>query len=551
METTMRSGRVVAALAALTVVFVGIAPAAAQANARPTIRSCADLAGIYRIAGALTHVEKGTTVEGATPAYCDVTGYVEPAVAFELKLPITTFNGRYVQYGVDGFGGAIQARPFPAPCPGPQGGNFAIGSTNDGHIGQQRPIPLADGSWAADNQAARDDWFFRAPHVVSKAAKAIIAAYYGAGPRQSYFNGCSTGGREALLLAQRYPYDFDGIIAGAPINNMSAYSGIYQAWSARVNTAPDGSSILTVEKLGLLHNAVIAACDGLDGLVDGQLDEPRDCHFDPQTLLCPTGTDRPSCLTPAQVDTIRKLYGGPVDAHGRRLYPGWAPYGSELQWNVFIVPLPFLGAPFAGILADNYLKYVGFPIGTPHSSVADVEFTVKELRKLTPEGVKGNALSLDLGRFRRAGGKLILWNGWADPNVTPIQTVDYYGRLTWFNGGLARTERFARLFVVPSVYHCGLGGEKLNTFDPFPQLVDWVESGHAPDRIIAVERNSATDPIIRSRPVFPYPLRARYDGTGSTDDAANFVPAPPLRRHDDVIRWAGTDLYFRPGPVAP
>jgi feruloyl esterase len=299
-----------------------------------------------------------------------------------------------------------------------------------------------------------------------------------------------------------------------------------------------GTPVFSTAALTTLHNAVLGACDGLDGLVDGQIEDPRACRYDPVAVQCPGTAD---CLTPAQVATARTLYEGPKDDHGRRLYPGWESRGSELAWDglSFLAPLP-----------DNYLRYVGYPIGAPHSSVAEFRFTVDELNRLTAEGRKGNALSLDLSAFRRAGGKLILWHGFDDQSIPAVGTLDYYGRLVRRNGGLRETQRFARTFLVPTAYHCFTGGYSLNEFDALPALVDWVEHGAAPDRIIA-NRRAADGSVTRTRPVFPYPLRAAYDGSGSVDDAANFVPAPPLvSPAHDVIDWAGSYLHDVPGPVA-
>ena len=550
-----RCGRVVAAVAALAVVVIGLAPAASGAPARATsaiapLRACADLAGDYPIPGAAAHVTSAAVVAAASgqPGYCDVRGYVDPAVHFQLKLPATTFNGRYVQYGCAGLCGTIFPTAFPACGPAP-GGDFAVAATDDGHVGKGAGfLAILDGTWAANDQAARDDYFYRAPHVVSLASKRIIAAYYGSPPARSYFDGCSTGGREGLLLAQRYPRDFNGIVAGAPAAFMGPLNGVYLTWMVRVNTGAHGAPILTGAKLPALHNAVMAACDRLDGLVDGQIDDPRGCAFDPASIQCPPGTDNAGCLTPAQVGVVRKAYGGPVDTGGHRLYPGGAPRGSELSWDGFFVPNPQTGS--VAPLPDNYLKYVGYPIGAPASSVAGFKFTIKELNRLTPEGVKGNALSLDLSNFRRAGGKLIIWQGWADGNISVFGTLDYYQRLWQANGGLRETQQWARLFTVPTLYHCGLGGYRLNTFDPFPELIDWVEHDHAPDRVIASEAGSLGN-VSRTRPVFPYPERAVYTGTGSIDDARNFAPAPPLVPQHDVVRWAGAYLYHIPGPVAP
>jgi hypothetical protein len=518
------------------------APGSAAAAGIPPVRACGALKGTYAIPGAVTHVTSAEVIETAgTPRHCEVGGVVEPAVKFQLELPLDTFTGRYLQYGCDGYCGFF-APPELRACGGPRDGTFAVAATDDGHVAQPPgQFGVVDATWAVGNRAARDDFFFRAPHVVAKASKRIIAAFYGSPPRRSYFNGCSTGGREGLLLAQRYPRDFDGIVAGAPTHYFGPIA-VNEAWVARANLAPDGSPVITKDKLAPLHAAVVRACDRRDGLADGQIEDPRACRFDPAKVQCPPGADRPDCLTAAQVAAARKLYAGARDARGRRLYPASETLGSELAWDVFVVPLPGFGA-FSGILADGYLKHMGYPLGTPHSSLADFQFTVRELDRLTPEGVKGNAMSLDLGEFRRAGGKLLLWHGWADANIPPGATVDYYERLVRNH---RRTQRWARLFMVPTLHHCGIGGGyELNRFDPFDAIVPWVEHGKAPDRLIAYKQDPQGH-VLRSRPVFPYPLRARYDGSGSLDDERNFAPARPLVV-SRPISWAGEDLYAKPG----
>lgn len=516
---------------------------AAQPIQAGPVRGCGDLIGGYAIPGTKAHVEQAALVPaGAEPEHCDVRGHVEPKVRFQLKLP-TTYSGRYLQLGCGGFCGEL-APPAIRSC-APKSGDFAVATTDDGHVGNP-PFPSVDGKWAAQDRAARDDWAFRAPHVVSLASKRLIAEYYGAAPKVSYFDGCSNGGREALLLAQRYPHDFDGVISAAPANYMAPLA-LYQAWLARTNTDQAGKPILDVDKLPALHDAVLARCDNLDGLVDGQLEDPRRCDFDPASVQCAPGTDTPTCLTPAQVETVRKLYRGPTDEKGRLLYPAGQEPGSELAWNGWLTPVPEFGGSIAALLGDNYLRYMGYPIGTPHSSLADVRFTSREFHRLAAEGVRANALSLDLGAFRRAGGKLILWHGWNDQGIPPAGLLDYYERLTRRSGGPAATQEWARVFMVPSMYHCA-GGDTLNTFDPLPQLVEWTEDGVAPDRVVAAAL-AGDGTVTRTRPVFPYPLQARYDGSGSIDDAANFVPTRPQDRPRDTVEWVGSYLYHLPGPV--
>jgi Tannase and feruloyl esterase len=561
-------GVMVMGMVGLTLVPGGAAaePAAPGSVIKPVV-PCEQLVRSFDIPGARTTVTSATPEtekkpEAETkgePAHCDVKGVIEPsAVHFQLRLPTTTYTGRYLQYGCGGLCGVISPTPFPN-C-GPSAGDAAVAATDDGHDGPDGLPPkfaVVDGSWAANNQAARNDWSYRAPHVLSLASKHIINAFYGAPPRHSYFSSCSNGGREALLLAQRYPKDFDGIIAGTPgAGYIAPLFGVYQAWLSRSNTGSDGASIITFERLPALHAAVVAACDRLDGLVDGQIDDPRACQFDPGTVQCAPGTDAPTCLAPAQVEAARKLYAGPTDANGHRLYPGGQSRGSELAWDLWIVPpswvppeVPPEQRPswtMATLLAKNYLSFVGYPIGKAHSSLAEFQFTVGEFHRLQWEGVKSNAMSLDLREFQRSGGKLILWHGWGDPGIPPSSTLDYYQRLWQRSGGLRETQEWARLFMVPTMYHCDDGGYRLEAFDPVPELVAWVERGQAPERIIA----TGTKPAPRSRPVFPYPLRAQYDGNGSIDDASNFVPAQPTAPPRDTIDWVGTYLHDIPGPRA-
>jgi hypothetical protein len=547
----MRRFAVLGVTALLTAVSIFLPPAASagKTTIRP-VQTCAELVRTYALPDAVTHVTAATVVPAtATESEtCDVRGYVEPAVQFQLKLPTTTYSGRYLQYGCGGFCGYIAIPAF-AGCDLPHGGDVAVAATDGGHVGTT-PFAFDDGKWAANSQAARDDFAFRGAHVVSRASKHLITTFYGAPPSKSYFSGC---GREALLLAQRYPHDFNGIVTGAQAGYWGPLFGVYQTWLARANTGADGQPILTREKLPALHNAALSSCDGADGLLDGAIDDPRICTFDPATLTCPPGTDNAGCLTAAQVVATKKLYAPPTDENGRKLYPGGQTVGSELAWawGDWILPSPETGGvAFARLLADSYLKYMAYPLGTPHSSVDQFSFTAAEFNRLTAEGVRSNAMSTDLGEFRRAGGKLILWHGWADQAIPATGTLDYYQRITRASGGLAATQSWARLFVVPGLYHCGNNGNKLTEYNPLPGLFGWVERGAAPDRTIAVGRDAAGN-VARTRPVFPYPVVAKYDGSGSIDDAANFVAAPPARPVDDIVNWAGNDLYGRPGPVAP
>jgi len=494
-----------------------------------------------------TRVTSAFTVPATmnAPAHCVVHGTVTPEIGFRLELPATTWRGRYLQYGCGGFCGQITDPAFPA-CGPALGGDFAVASTDDGHTGKKAPFADLDGEWAHD-QAARDAFNYRAPHLVAAAAKALITAYYGRPPATSYFSGCSDGGREGLLLAQRYPDDFDGVIAGAPAAYWGPLVGEFQAWIGTVNADAAGKAVLTREKLPALHAAVLDSCDDADGLRDGIIDDPRACRFDPSTLRCPQGTDSADCLTEAQVGVVRKLYTGPTTDRGVRLYPGGEQYGSELAWTYWIVPGPeFPDATAANLFAGNYLQHMAFPLGTPHSAIADWTFDMPGFWRLLPEHLPASAMSLDLTAFRDRGGKLILWHGWADPAIPATGTLDYYRRLTDAMGGIAEASRWTRLFMVPGMYHC-TGGYGPHQFDAVADIVAWVENDAAPERIV-VGQPDGSGGVTRTRPVFPYPAVARYTGSGSVDDAANFVAAPPAAPRDDRVAWAGDWLHALPTP---
>jgi hypothetical protein len=484
--------------------------------------------------GAPTRVSSAAVVAATAtaPEFCDVKGYVSAQVQFELKLPTKTWQGRYLQNGCGGFCGSVGSPGFPS-CDLQPGGDFAVSATNDGHAAAG-----FDALWAATDEQERIDLGSRAVHVVSIASKAIIQAFYGTGPQRSYFNGCSDGGREALMEAQRFPADFDGIVAGAPANIWAPLNGEFQVWLGRINADAQGAPIMTPDKLPALHAAAIASCDGADGLVDGQIDDPRACRFDPASIQC-AGADGQSCLTAAQVDVARKAYSGPVDARGRHLYPGGEPVGSELAWAGWFVTT---GAPGVGLLiGDNYLKYSAFPIGQRTSSVQDWQFTVDGFNRLRTEGRVFNSTSPDLSAFKRRGGKLILWHGWSDQAIPPTGTPAYYAAVRDRFGGLQATQQFARLFMVPSMYHCA-GGFGPTVFDLINPITDWVEKGEAPTRIVAAQTD-ATGEVVRTRPLFAYPQRAQYVGTGSIDDASNFVGVTPAHLPDDDFSWVGNDLF--------
>lgn len=327
-------------------VIPGAAPVGAARAEFPVVPpkiACEALASkdFASLADAPTQIEGAKVVPAVegTPEHCLVTGYIAPQIQFKLYLPTQTWAGRYLQIGCGGFCGymtdpstkVVQEGQLGGCTPSDLGG-LAVAFGDSGHAG-------TNALWAQDAPQARIDWGYQSEHVLSIASKAIIAAFYGQAPRNAYFAGCSNGGRQALMLAQRFPDDFDGILAGAPVNAMPAVM-LALAWDARANTAADGGTILTPETLPLLHRAALAACDGRDGLNDGQIADPRACRFDPASMQCPDGNAGTDCLTPAQVEAARKIYAGPTDEQGRRLYPGGLAVGSELQWQTLLFGFP-------------------------------------------------------------------------------------------------------------------------------------------------------------------------------------------------------------------
>jgi hypothetical protein len=501
--------------------------------------ACAALSGVdvSPAVGAGTGIT-AATVSTAAAGYqvCDVRGVIAPQIQFQVQLPTRTYRQRYLQTGCGGLCGTLAINVQAAVgCVPVTDGAFATASDNQGHVAGGS----ADGNFGVDPQL-RIDFAYRADHLTALAAKALIAAYYGERPRFSYFDGCSQGGHEGLTEAQRYPDDFDGILAGAPASITTELNTFNQPWLARVDFDAAGRVILPAAKLPALHNAVLAACDGLDGLVDGQLDDPRACSFEPATLACPGSADAPTCLTPAQITVVRKIYSGAVDARGQHLYPGGQPVGSELAWAGWMIP-PDPAAPQSSTIAwrigNGWVKYLAFQQNPPLSfTLNDIAFdraTFERVRRLS--GLY-DATDPNLTAFERSGGKLIMWHGWADQAIPPTGTVAYYQAIQDRMGGLAATQAFARLFMFPGVYHCG-GGNAPNSFDLLTPLINWVEHRAAPTSVIASQ--SSGESVVRTRPVFAYPRVARYRGTGSIDDAANFVAANPERPTQDRFRWLG------------
>ena len=515
-------------------------PALAPVTSCESLRAT-DLSGVADRPVHIRSAMKAT--DSSAHAYCKVDGYVEPAVKFEVHLPLRGWTQRYLQLGCGGLCGVLRVRPgdYEQACVPAARGDLALASTDMGHEDRM------DGSWAADNPQARIDFAYRGVHVTALVAKALIHRFYGHAPRFSYFSGCSDGGREALMEAQRYPHDFDGIAAGAPALNFTVQNSFYHGWNALSNTGADGRAILTASKLPLLHAAAIAACDATDGLKDGLISEPRRCNFDPGVVQCRSGESPSTCLTAAQVEVARRIYAGAHDARGRKLIVGGPMPGSELAWAGVYVPKGPGQPIFSAMIATGSLKYLYYPRPLPASwTLKDLKFDQATLDSFPYRGMY-DATNPDLSAFRAAGGRLLMWHGWSDQHISPLNSIVYYQAVQRLMGA-DRVMKFARLFLIPGVYHCG-GGDGLSQFDVLTPLMAWVEGGAAPDRLLASQVQSSGEGaprVVRTRPVFPFPEVARYAGHGSIDDPASFISAPPVPADVAPIQWLGAK-YMAPG----
>ncbi|HSD38928.1 MAG TPA: tannase/feruloyl esterase family alpha/beta hydrolase [Rhodocyclaceae bacterium] len=504
------------------------------------VMTCAQVTGLdlSDAADAAVTLKSATIVGAGTPApYCEVRGTIAPANTLVVRLPINGWTQRYVQTGCGGLCGSANINyGVGITCAPVADGTVASATTDMGHQG-------GGGAWATDNPQALIDFAYRGVHVTSKVTKALIAKFYGKRPAYSYFIGCSDGGREALMEAQRYPEDFDGIVAGAPANNMVVQNSYHHTWNVLANKDADGKFILLSGKLPMLHSAVLNACDAQDGVTDGLITDPRACHFNPTSIQCTTGQDPATCLTAAEAGVVRRLHDGATDAHGRFLeVPGAHEWGSELSWTLFV---PATATPANPVFSENialdFLRYLAFfNTYNPSYKLTDLPFTVAGFWQTMQTSIYESALDPDLKRFAKHGGKLLLWHGWNDQHIPPRNTIDYYDAVRR-SMGEQRADKFVKLYLLPGVTHCG-GGEGPDTIELLQPLMAWVEGRVEPGKVITSKVVGGV--VTRTRPVFPYPAVARYVGNGSINDAVNFVAATPYyhERHDEGD-WEGKDLF--------
>jgi feruloyl esterase len=442
----------------------------------------------------------GATALSAPRAFCRVAATLNPSADSEIKIevwmPAADWNGKLEAVGNGAFNGTI---PYGAMLTA-LGRGYSAAGTDTGHSG-------GGASFGLGHPEKVIDFGWRAVHEMTVVSKQIVAAYYGAGPRFSYWNGCSAGGRQAMKEAQRFPADFDGIIAGAPGLDWTgrAAQAVHVARSLQQNQA----ARLTQADARLLHAAVLAACDTLDGVKDGVLEGPKRCTFDPAVLQCGTAAAG-ACLTPPQVETARLLYASQTNPKSSRAITGLE-RGSELGWT----DLGWTASARATGL--DQFRYLVFK--DPSWEISRFNFPTDIVRAEETDADTINALDPNLAPFIDRGGKLIQYHGWSDPQISPASSAQYYQRVVERLGGASRIQEAYRLFMAPGMGHCG-GGEGPNTFDMLTALEQWVEQGRAPASIIASP--SASGAVQRTRPLCPFPQVAKYKGQGSTEDEGSF-----------------------------
>ena len=447
------------------------------------------------------------TFENLAP-FCRVSAVIAPAIRFEVWLPLENWNGKFEGTGNGGYAGAIV---YAELVDGVRR-HYATANTDMGH---QSTFP-DPGSWALGHRELVIDQGYLAQHLTAERSKAIVRAFYGRRPRRSYFVGCSSGGWQGLTEAERYPHEYDGIVAGAPAMQ------VIHLHAATIWTNLAANRIAPA-KFHLVANAVLAQCDANDGVKDGLITDPLSCHFSPAELACKAGQNASTCLTPVEVKAFEDIYAGLHDASGEPIYPGW-PRGTETA--LLLTRQPFIAALAASTFKDMVFQD---PNWDYHHIDYDRAVRLGDARL----GTILNNSSPDLSAFRRAGGKLILWHGWSDPLISTLHTLEYYEAVAAYFAGahpsdqlreIADIQDFARLFLLPGVYHCG-NGPGPDQFDALGALEGWVEHDVAPRRIVASHISHGI--VTMTRPLCAYPLVAKYVGHGSTSVAENFICGMP------------------------
>jgi feruloyl esterase len=514
-----RSSRASSFFGALAFAIALLAPLAAAAAQTPSADAPVRCAGLKTIdfasvQDAPTQIleTRGDATVGQAKGLCVIDGYVATHVGFRLFLPEEGWNGKFLQVGSGGHAGFLTD----TACATGLAKGYACLINDLGHKGTG-----LDSEWARGNLQARVDWGYRATHVATLAARAIISAFYGRGPRRSYFTGCSTGGRQALQEAEKFPWDYDGVVAGAPPIRLSDLY-VHFLWATLANRDVAGHMLLAKADLDLLNRASLAACDMDDGLRDGLVSRPQMCGFSPARLRCRAGQSS-GCLTELQVEAAEKIYAGPPDATGRPIFGSGAVPGAERLWARYYLDSDSGDLPYMFALTRNGLGDLFFDPAQPHAwKGADFDFAT-DYKRLDVMQALYDSSNPDFGRFAQAGGKVILYIGLGDPSM-PNTVIDFFGKVERVAGGPAEAAKFARLFLLPGVDHCS-GGPGADQVDFLQYLDDWVDRGMKPDALVATHGDGGTGTF--TRPVYPYPAYARYRGRGDPTKAESFERALP------------------------
>ena len=504
------------------------APAGPSRTAAETATACARLATDKRKDVTIDEAVSLPFTEHQGPApgqpvrvdvpNCKVTGMIDGSIKFELLLP-DPWNGKFLMGGGGGFVGSVQNQALDGMSAGknPLERGYATAGTDTGHTGE-----VIDASWALNNDQAKENFAHRAVHRTAEVSKEIIKDYYGDGADRSYFLGCSRGGGQGMISAQRYPDDFDGIVAGAPVLDWVGTTAGFIRNEQAVFPNPDDltSPVITADNRKLLADGLGKACDYLDGVKDGLISDPRRCKFDPTTLPLCTSDAAADCLTEPQLAAIQAVYRGPV-AGGQQIHPGF-PFGGESDaqgWDLWITQMepPTLppGVPnLHYAFGTQFAKY--FVYNDPNWNYASFDLADWHTRAV-PAGQLLNAINPDLSKFRDGGGKLILWHGWSDSALTALSSVQYYESVQRQDKAVAG---YFRMYLMPGVGHCS-GGPGPDRADWITAIERWVENDSAPEAIQATK----TDPqgeVLLERPVCPHPESAAYDDSGDTKLASSF-----------------------------
>lgn len=489
------------------------------ANAQET-NHCAELAKTSLQNATITSaqfVAAGQLQEGVSattaaqlPAFCRVAATLKPSFDSDIKIEVwlpEEWNGRLQGVGNGGLAGTISYGALATAVKD----RYATVSTDTGHAGNG-----ASGEWALDHPEKVVDFGHRAVHEMTVAAKAFIKRYYGKPQHHAYWNGCSEGGNQGLHEAQRYPADYDGIVAGAPANYMTHL----QAGGMWISHAihKDPKSFISAAKLPVLNKHALEACDDLDGLQDGIVADPSRCTLNLEPLLC-RGAETDQCLTGPQLNGVNKVYGGAKSPHtGEQIFPGYSS-GSELEWSSWIVGSDVPPKNRQHQIADNLFKYMVFNNAAWDWTTFDFD---KDVIKADRVAGMTNSVNPDLSAFKKRGGKLFQYHGWYDPAISPLNSINYFQSVQKKMGD---TKSFYRLFMVPGMAHCA-GGPGAGDFDRMNVIVKWVEEGKGPDTIVATKK---TADGMQSRLLCPHPLVAKYKGNGGGIDAQHFVCAETAR----------------------